>query len=73
MNHLGLFGLSFGLQLGVESFSLSNNRLVLVVPVSSSQGKTRGKANGDVGDDLSSQGAGDRSDSHFGCELWGLL
>jgi len=37
---------------------------VLVVPVGGGEDEARGETDGDVGDDLSSQGSGDWSDSH---------
>lgn len=54
-----VLGLLLCLQLGVKGVSLVHNGLVLVVPVKTGQNEAAAETVTDVGDDLSSQGAGD--------------
>lgn len=64
-----VLGLLVSLQFGIESFSLGHNRLVLVLPVKTSENKTTAKTDANVGDDFSSESSGDRCDGRHGDDL----
>jgi hypothetical protein len=64
----GIFSLLLLGQLGVKRFPLGKMGLVFAVPVQVGQQEAAAKPNSNVGDNLSSQGAYDRSNSHDGMQ-----